>query len=265
MNETTQSSGGTRIQSVARASRILLAIADSTVGCTATEIASLLGVALPTAFHLLNTLTDEGLLTKDRRRYFLGPTAGRLAEAYAAAEATTTATLVPLRWLAETTLETSYLAVWRHGQLIIVDSIEGAQAVKVEGLGIGAAEDAHARASGKVLLSALADESLEAYLATHGLRAATERTITDEQALRKELQKVRRRGYAVDNEEYLEGVVCLGVPISSGERVLGAYALSIPAGRFRANRDASLDALREAARQAERGLAAAGLDGRGSG
>lgn len=245
----------TRIQSVSRASRALLAIADSSDGSSATEIAELLGVSLPTAFHLLSTLVDEGLLAKDTRRYYLGAGAVRIAEAVTGNLAVSTSLRAPLRWLAEETLETAYLAVWRHGEVVVVASIEGAHAVKVEGLGVGFAENAHARASGKVLLATVGPEALDAYIATHELHAVTPNAITDEQTLRTELDKTRDRGYAIDDEEFQEGVVCLGVPIESDGVVYGTYTLSIPVGRARANRQRYLSALRDGAAQAVRGLA----------
>ncbi len=236
---------------------MLLVIADSAEeGCSATEAAQRVGIPLPTAFHLLNTLVAEGLLAKDQRRYFLGPEAGRIADGFMGPEAVTTSLLAPLRQLAETTLETAYLGIWRHGQVVVAGSIEGAQAVKVEGMHIGLAEDAHARASGKMLLATLEEAALDAYLATHPLRRVTPNTITDEATLRAELRKTRRRGYSIDLEEFREGVTCLGVPIEGGGVVYGTYTLSIPVARLRKRRDFYLDALRRAARQALQGLAA---------
>ncbi len=75
----------TRIRSVSRAATALELIAQNGGGISATEIATKLEMPLPTAYHLLNTLTDVGLLDKpDDRRYQLGPKVGLLAEAFAA-------------------------------------------------------------------------------------------------------------------------------------------------------------------------------------
>src|SRR4051812_1985011 len=74
---------GTRIRSVARASQVLLWVAAQAHGATAKEIAKAHTLALPTTYHLLNTLTDQGLLAKDlQRRYILGPSAAILAQAH---------------------------------------------------------------------------------------------------------------------------------------------------------------------------------------
>jgi DNA-binding IclR family transcriptional regulator len=246
----------TRIQSVARAARALLIVTDAAAGCSATEVATRLGLAVPTTFHILNTLVDEGLLTKAKRRYFLGPAAGRIADGFMGPEPMTTTLLAALHQLAEATLETGYLAMWRHGQVVVVGSVEGQQAVNVAGMGVGLAEDAHARASGKMLLSTLEDAALDAYLATHPLRAVTTHTITDESALRQELRRTRQRGYSIDQEEFRDGVSCIGVPIEDAKKVYATYTLSVPVDRLRRNRGRYLVCLRQAAAQAVAGLAA---------
>jgi hypothetical protein len=76
---------GTRIRSVSRAAAILELIASDPSGARATDVAAALELPLPTAYHLLNTLTADGLLTKLKdRRYQLGPKIGLFAEAFAA-------------------------------------------------------------------------------------------------------------------------------------------------------------------------------------
>src|SRR3990170_1850904 len=73
----------TRIQSVSRAMQLLFWVARQSHGASAKEIAAAQGLALPTTYHLLNTLVDEGLLAKDvHRRYILGRSSAILAHAY---------------------------------------------------------------------------------------------------------------------------------------------------------------------------------------
>lgn len=237
-------------------------MADGPEGLTATEVGARLGIAVPTAFHLLSTLVDEGLLAKDQRRYVLGPAAGRIADGFMGPLAVSASLLAPLRQLAETTLESAYVGAWRQGEIVVLRSFEGAHAVRVEGVHTGFAYDAHARASGKMLLATLEQDALDAYLATHPLRSVTEHTITDEKEFRKELRKTRQRGYSIDREEFRDGVTCLGVPIEDARVVHGTYTLAVPVDRLRKNRDRYLAALRNAAAQAVKGLSASGHDGR---
>jgi DNA-binding IclR family transcriptional regulator len=75
----------TRIRSVRRAAALLEAVATAPGGCTATAAAAAVDIPVPTAYHLLNTLVDAGLLAKDEsRRYRLGARVGLLAEAFLA-------------------------------------------------------------------------------------------------------------------------------------------------------------------------------------
>src|SRR5690348_6866796 len=74
--------GKTTIQSVSRASRLLLAVAASPDGLSAKAASDQFGLSMPTTYHLLTTLAAEGLLVKDaRRQYMLGPRAAVLAAA----------------------------------------------------------------------------------------------------------------------------------------------------------------------------------------
>src|SRR5687767_131304 len=103
----------TRIQSVTRASQVLFWVANQPQGATAKELASALDLALPTTYHLLNTLVDEGLLAKDlHRRYILGRNTAILAQAYLRGKAVPETLLGALRELARRTEETAYLADW---------------------------------------------------------------------------------------------------------------------------------------------------------
>src|SRR5690349_7410589 len=88
----------TRIQSVARACQLLFWVAEQPHGASAKEIAAAQGLALPTTYHLLNTLVDEGLLAKDvHRRYVLGRNTAILAQAYLRGKAVPDSLLAALR------------------------------------------------------------------------------------------------------------------------------------------------------------------------
>src|SRR5690606_8701223 len=104
----------TRVRSVARGSRLLLLIARRAGGITASEAAKTLGVALPTAYHLLMTLVDEGLVARTaERRYVLGPRVAVLADGFLRDGDTPAYLTGPLRALAAETGETAYLTAWR--------------------------------------------------------------------------------------------------------------------------------------------------------
>jgi DNA-binding IclR family transcriptional regulator len=259
----------TTIQSVSRASRLLLFVAENHEGATAKEAAVALGLALPTTYHLLNTLVAEGLLAKDsRRRYSVGPKVGALSDAYLRDASVPEWLLLPLHQLAETTGETAYLAAWRRHEIRVLATVEGAHAVRVAGLHAGYYANGHARATGKLLLALARDEVREAYLQANPMTALTPRTITSRAELEHELERIRERGYAYDEEEFSEGVGCVAAAAIENDVVIAAYTVSAPAERFRERRrvltEATVFTARSAAaraRQAHDGAAAAELAG----
>jgi IclR family acetate operon transcriptional repressor len=224
---------GTRIRSVARASQVLLWVAGQPHGATAKEIADAHRLALPTAYHLLNTLVDQGLLAKDlHRRYILGPSTALLAEAHLRAKSVPESLLSALRELSRRTEETAYLADWGEYDIRVLGSVEGKQLLRVAEVGSGTYEHGHARANGKVLLAWAPVEVRQAYLRNHPLVPVTKNTICESRQFEKELERVRERGYAYDDEEYAIGVCCVGAPVLVNDHVIAALGMSVPAKRF---------------------------------
>jgi IclR family acetate operon transcriptional repressor len=248
----------TQIQSASRAVRLLLLIAERPDGATATESATALGVPVPTAYHLLNTLVAEGVLAKDpRRRYVLGPRVGLIADAVSRDLIAPSFLAGPLEDLAASTGETAYLTAWRRGEITVLDCVEGAHAVKVSGLYRGYCEHAHARSTGKLLLAWASVDVREDYLSKHPLLPLTERTIVDRAHFDHELERIRRHGFATDTEEFAEGVACVAVPVVEGASLIAAYTVAAPRERFDRRRDeltqAALGAARSVAARARAG------------
>lgn len=241
----------TRIRSVARACEVLLWVADQPHGVSAKEIAASQGFVLPTTYHLLNTLVDEGLLAKDvHRRYILGRSCAILAQAYLRGRDVPESLLAALREVARRTGETSYLADWRHQEIRVLASVEGSRMLRVAEVGNGPYEHGHARANGKVLLAYAQPEAREAYLRVHPLVPLTERTICDRPALDRELARIRERGYAYDEQEFEVGVACVAAPLLQNGRLIAALGISVPAERMERNRAELTKVLLEVARAA---------------
>lgn len=227
----------TRIQSVARASQLLLWVANRPHGATAKEIAVAHGLALATTYHLLNTLADEGLLAKDvHRRYVLGRSSAIIAQAYLRGKSVPENLLAALRELARRTEETAYLADWGEHDIRVLACVEGSHMVRVAEVASGPYEYGHARANGKVLLAFAQPEIREAYLRMHPLVPLTTSTICDPKAMDRELKRIRERGYAHDQEEYAVGVSCVAAPLLQDGQLIAAFGLSVPSGRFKQKR-----------------------------
>jgi DNA-binding IclR family transcriptional regulator len=236
--------GEPRIQSVARAARILEAIATSPDGLTAAEITDAVGVNRSTVYHLIQTLTSVGYVTAGpRRRYRLAIGLGVLVEGFE--RQVLPQDFLPLaRSLAAATGETAYVAVRRGARLFLLCSVPGHHAVGVATSSPGPIVEGHARASGKLLLAHAPRQVLDEYLSTHPLVPVTSRTILDRDRLLAQLDEIARSGYATDEGEYLDGVSCLAV-ISKNPST--ALVLSAPHDRFREHFDGYLAAAQQVA------------------
>lgn len=234
------------VRSVVKATQLLLCIAESD-GLTAGQAAAALGIPLPTAYHLLNTLLAEGWLNRDAaRRYHLGPKIATLSLAYSR-RGPSELLLAAVRELVASTGETAYLSDWRDGQVTALATIEGSNAVRVGRIHTELKGCEHARASGKVLLAHLDGGALDTYLATHTLEPRTRRTIISERQLREQLEAVRSAGFALDEGEFTEDVGCVSAPIHDGGRCAGCLSISAPLERFASQRERLTQAVVSAA------------------
>lgn len=239
--------GRPRVQSVARAIRILNEIASSADGVTAQELSRSVGLNRATTYHLLHTLVSTGyVVPADGYRYRIGIGVGGLVAAFE--RQALPGGLQPLaRAVASRTGETAYVAARQGDALTLLCSVPGRHAVAVANSVVGPVHDGHARASGKLLLALAPEDVREAYLAAHPLRRLTPSTITSRARLLEEFKRIRDAGYSVDDEEFDEGVCCVAAPLENGAPI--AVALSAPRARFDANRDGYIAAVMDTARQ----------------
>jgi DNA-binding IclR family transcriptional regulator len=243
----------TTIQSLARGIALLEAIARGGRPRSAQELAAAMGLHLATTYHLLRTLVATGYVWKEGRLYRLGSKISELSAAYERELRPDPAALEAMHELASTLGETVYVSRWQHGDVTISAVVEGVHAVRVAGVYIGLRGHAYARASGKSLLAFGPDERLAYYLAATSLEALTPNTITDVSRLQAELAQTRRRGYAVDREEFAVGVCCIAAPITDGSRPANtALTVSFPASRLQSLREAVVPALLATAARAGR-------------
>jgi len=138
--------------------------------------------------------------------------------------------------LAEETGEVANLLIEEHGWGYYIHRAHGDQAVNVEAH-IGTRVNLHCTALGKTILAHMPDERVEEIIDRRGLPAVTEKTTTDFEELQAELETIRERGYAIDDEEHHEGLRCIAAPVlSNGDRVLGAMSIAGPSNRMKGER-----------------------------
>lgn len=198
-------------------------------GMTVSELARTLDLSKSTVFASLQTLATHDFVNDiregDNRRYRLGMALARLGEETVSNISLTEVGLPVLRSLTKQCGLTSRLAVMQGGHAVIVACVQARRAVRFANY-LGHQELLHCSAIGKALLSMQEPQRARALLRRIGLVRRTEKTITEQRQLLQELALVRRRGYAVDDEEDTRGVLCVGA--AAADRDGGpACALSV--------------------------------------
>ena len=225
--------GKYRIKVLEKALNILELFDEKGKELTVTEISESLDLNKPSSFRILSNLEDFGYLDKDPKtaRYCLGPKLyllGSLAEPHAKIKKVARPFLKKLN---EQCHETVHLAVLHQGEALYLDKIEGKRTIRVI-TRVGARLPAYCSGVGKVLLSALSEKVLVNALLEKGLSRFTKNTITDLDVLKQELDKCRKRGYAIDNEEIEEGLKCVAAPLYEKGEIVAAISISAHKERF---------------------------------
>lgn len=237
-----QTPGGPIIQSLQRGLGILEIIAKSGKGIRMAEVSREIGLHTSTTFHLLRTLSTLGYLVQDEatREYLLGSKVFCLA-ASAWTEVQISKMAKPLlAEMAHETGETSHLAILERGEAIVIDKIDGSSPVRLTDR-VGYPRPAHCTAIGKVLLAHLPEAELKVFLKATDLRPLTPKTITAASILEPELERVRKQGYAFDDEEFAQGIRCLAAPVRNFTgQVVAAIGVSGPVWRVSLDRVAQL-------------------------
>ncbi len=233
-----------RVQSVARAVKILMAIAQSENGLKTIEISRVANLPKQATYHLVHTLMTTGMLTHNEQGlYVLGLRVGTLAEAFRR-HLSPPQHLTPIvRKITSQTGETAYATGWWGGEIVNLATWRGSNPVQASEVTHGSYADAHARASGKILLAYTDEETRSHYLSEHPLTPRTNHTITKLPQLYEEFERIRQQGYALDEEEYSLGLHCVAVPLDGGISPF-ALTLSAPAERFKQNFDEYLKVVR---------------------
>lgn len=219
-------------RSVTRAIRILRALAASATPMTVTDVAKKIDLARATTFRLLMTLEDEGMVDRQDTLYSLGWDLGRLAQTVDPASG-----LVPrikdiLEEFADETGETVTFSLRRglYELDLVLQASSRLLSVTMSDMN-GMQWPHHASATGKVLLAELPPEQLRMALGDK-LTQLTSRTITDRDALAKELKKVHERGWASTVEELEDGIIAFAAPVRDSVGTL-VGALSVVGPRHR--------------------------------
>jgi IclR family acetate operon transcriptional repressor len=209
------------------------ALAESPSGRSLSDLAQRVELVKSSVFRILFTLKSLGYVeqTGEGGAYRLTLKAMGLARFTSERPTLVSTARRYLEAIRDKLHESAWLAEWRRGGVIIVDEAPVSHRLRLS-LDVGDQCPLHASALGKAIAAYIPPKLLEEALGPGPLRRFTNRTITSRPRLAMELSKVRRQGYAVNEEESVEGAVLISAPIFDAEgAAFAAVSVSCPTAR----------------------------------
>jgi len=192
-----------------------------------------LGLPKATIHRLFQTAELEGYLQRDLdgRAYVVGPKLRHLAAHVQAFEPSRAARVAILRQVTDQIGETCNIAVPDVEGMIYLDRVETSWPLRIQ-LPVGSQVPFHCTTSAKMFLSSLPQKHLQTLLSALKLTSLGPNTLTDTARLMAELEVTRKQGYATDNEEFLENMAAVAVPVQDlSGRVLATLSTHAPLQR----------------------------------
>jgi len=212
---------------------VVEAIAKAGTPVLPSALVDSLGLPKPTIHRLLQTAEAEGFLQRDVDGRSYGPAKRmrQLSVNTLSSERVRSERLRIMKSLAQEVGETCNLAAPGRDGMVYLDRVETHWPLRIQ-LPIGTLVPFHCTASGKMYLSSLRPEKLSRLLASTQLNRNTDRTVTEQNALVKAAREARANGYATDDEEFMESMAAVAVPIlDDRSRLLSTLSVHAPVQR----------------------------------
>ena len=196
---------------------------------TLTEISKTLGIPKTSAFDIIYTLLGKNILEYENKKFKTFQLGLRLFEVTLLALGKTDLHRVArphLDQLIEKTGETVYLAVENNDEVVYLDKAEGTSAVRFAAE-LGTRKPIYCTGLGKAILAAHTDAKVREIIKRNRLTPITENTIITYDELLEELEAIRERGYAIDNQECVKGIFCVAAPIyGTSDKPIAAISIA---------------------------------------
>jgi IclR family acetate operon transcriptional repressor len=226
--------GAGLVQSLGRGLSLLDSLAESPDGIPLSDLCQQVGLSLSTAHRLLTTLEQQRYVRCDpRTRYWsVGVQAFIVGSAFAKARDLLEIARPRMRGLMEESGETINLAVLDGGEAVFLAQVECRRMMRALAPP-GVRIPVHCSSAGKALLATLPETEVAHILRKHGLPRLTPKTLTTLARLREDIERTRKCGYAVDDQEHSIGLRCVAAVVLDEHREpLGAVSVSGPAVRI---------------------------------
>ncbi len=238
---------------VERAFSILELIAESAQGLSNSDISRRLKLPKSSASYILRVMEKRGYLSRgDGGKYRLGLKIMSLSRGQLThIDVREAAKPILEKFLRQSRMSEAHLAVLDNGRAVYVEKVEAENSFIKMDIWVGHRLPVHTTAIGKILVANLPDQEISNILNLRGMERKTRRSITSRTKFLQEIEKVRKYGVAIDNEENSLNVRCLAAPVfnQQGETIaaLGTSATILQLDE--AHLPKVVESVKEAARQ----------------
>lgn len=203
-----------RVQAIDRAVQILQCFSEKRPELKLVEISDELGLNKSTVHGIISTLKYHGLIEQDEetQKYRLGVYLMQLGDLVSRSIDVVGIARPFITDICNQVEETVHLATLDNMEVVYIDKIESTQSMRIFSAR-GARNPAYCTGVGKAMLAYMDDYSLNKLLESNELIGLTPKTITSREALLDDLAKIKKNGYAFDDEENAIGLTCLAAPI----------------------------------------------------
>jgi DNA-binding IclR family transcriptional regulator len=223
-----------RIRALDRAIDVLSALSDGKPR-TLAELSEDITLSSSTTFRLLSTLAYHNYVERDEQsgKYMLGFACLELARSYQINNHIRKVALPELEALRDETTETIHLAILDHMEVVYLEKLHGLHAIGLMASHVGGRALAYCTGLGKALLAYSDRERVRAHFEQVGFQRFTDITIVSVNDLMRQLDEIKRQGYALDWGEHEPDVRCVAAPIfDMSGRTVAAISISGPANRM---------------------------------
>ncbi len=216
------------VKSAKRVMQILDLLRDYPLGLTISEVGRLLKLPKSSTHELLHSMAQGKYLQQDRTRYSLGLKVFEIGQAAVRSSELIQYARPAMRWIGEELNESVQLATLDGTEVVYLSKMQFRREIRLQSK-VGGRIPAYATGLGKAILSKIPNDEVRNRFSKISFEKFTPNTLHSIDALLKDLEKIRKIGYAVDREEYAKGVFCYAMPVmDSLNKTLGAISVSLP-------------------------------------
>ncbi len=212
-----------------RVINILDEVSNSTNGCTLSELSKKLSIPLGTISPIIKTLLNNKLLEFDyeTNRYYIGVKSYYIGSAFVSKNTALEMIRQEMNQLSIATGETCQLGMLKSDKVFYLIKLEGKESIRVVSE-VGGSLPAYATALGKVLMANTDESEIKEAFSDIKFEKLTENTISDLNTLNKQIEEIKKSGFAFERGESNENTACIAVPIYQQNKCVAAISVAYP-------------------------------------